>query len=402
MTSLARTLITGTAILMMPVTASADASTSGHALPVMQVSPGNGGPSTTSPNVQGLPVMMVGPQSGPGTTSPNMQGLPVMMLGGNDGPTASPNYQGLPVMTADPGGPNANPNLQGLPVMMVGPGNGGPTTSPNLTGLPVMQVSPQDGGQNTNPSVQGLPVMEVSPGDANTNPNTGGLPVMQIAPGDTNGLPVMSVTPPANNEAGSTDGSAGANGHVNESDIINKQINLDSVWTNTNATADNVNGDVNGSASAAANAFQAVTMNNTLVDNKQYASGAAVGADLNAQVTNINGSVNMGTTVACNTADVSTDPAYNVAHSQQECAVGDPSQATNVFAAQIQNDVNVQGSVAGNVYTEDTNAKYNYVNTKQLNQSSTNSTTNVQAYNVGGSVNVSSSAVGNTAQVVHY
>lgn len=193
-----------------------------------------------------------------------------------------------------------------------------------------------------------------------------------------------------------------ADGSTDESDIINGQVNLNSVWTNTNIEVDNVNGDVNGSAAAVANAFQAVTFNNTIVDNKQYASGEAVGADLNAQATNVNGSVNMSNTVACNTADVSTDPAYTVVHSQQECAVGDPSQATNVFAAQIQNDVNVQGSVAGNVYTEDTNASYNYVNTQQLNSSSTNSTTNVQAFNVGGTVNVSSAAVGNTAQVIHY
>jgi hypothetical protein len=56
---------------------------------------------------------------------------------------------------------------------------------------------------------------------------------------------------------------------------------------------------------------------------------------------------------------------------------------------------------ASDVYTEDTNAKYNFVNTNQLNQSAVNSTTNVNAYHVGSNANVSSSAVGNTAQVVH-
>ena len=59
-------------------------------------------------------------------------------------------------------------------------------------------------------------------------------------------------------------------------------------------------------------AFEAVTMNNTTVDNNQYASGAAIGADMNATVTNVNGSVNLNTQVACNTADVSTDPAYTI------------------------------------------------------------------------------------------
>jgi len=193
-----------------------------------------------------------------------------------------------------------------------------------------------------------------------------------------------------------------ADGSTDESDVLNNQINLDSVWTNTNIQVDNINGDVNGQATAVSNAFQVVTFNNTIVDNNQYASGEAVGANLNAMVTNVNGSVNMNTQVACNTADVSTDPAYTVVHSKQECAVGDPAQATNVFAAQVQSDINVSGSSAGNVYTEDTNASYNYVNTKQLNESAVNSTVNAQVYNVGGSVNVSSAAVGNTTQIVHY
>ena len=50
-----------------------------------------------------------------------------------------------------------------------------------------------------------------------------------------------------------------------ESQIINGQINLDSIWTNNNMEVNNVNGDVNGSATAVGNAFQAVTMNNTTV-----------------------------------------------------------------------------------------------------------------------------------------
>lgn len=208
-----------------------------------------------------------------------------------------------------------------------------------------------------------------------------------------------------NTDSGTDQGggdTGGAGDDEGESQVINHQVNTDTVWNNTNVEADNVNGDVNVGASATANAFQALTFNDTIVDNDQYASGAAVGSDLNAMTTNVNGSVNLSNTVACNSADVSTDPAYTVVNSKQECAVGDPSQATNVFAAQIQNDVNVSGAVAANVYTEDTNAKYNYVNTNQINESAVNSTTNVQTYNIGGSVNVSSSAVGNTAQIVHY
>ena len=82
-----------------------------------------------------------------------------------------------------------------------------------------------------------------------------------------------------------------------ESEIINGQINLNSIWTNNNMQVDNVNGDVNGSAAAVGNALEAVTMNNTIVSNSQYASGAAIGADMNAMVTNVNGSVNLNTQV---------------------------------------------------------------------------------------------------------
>jgi hypothetical protein len=262
---------------------------------------------------------------------------------------------------------------------------------PNV-GNTLMTVMPQGSADPVVGSNAGNGVMMVNPqgaADPNTATNAGNG-VMQLQPGQV-----------ASNGSASDNG-APANGNTNESDIVNKQVNLDTVWNNTNVTVDDVNGDVNGQASAVANAFQAVTMNNSIVDNNQYASGAAVGSDLTAQITNINGSVNMSNQVACNNADVSTDPAYTIVHSKQECAVGDPSQATNVFAAQVQNDVNVSGSVAANVYTEDTNAKYNYVNSQQINSSAVNSTTNVQAYNVGGTVNVSSSAVGNTAQVVHY
>ena len=291
--------------------------------------------------------------------------------------------------------------------------------SSHVTGNPVMQIRPTPsdddlaGSINLGPNAGGT-VMTVTPPGGSSDPNlnsNAGNGVMMVNPtgsaapttASSAGNGVMQLQPGQVASSGSaSDSGAAPNGNTNESDIINKQINLDTVWNNTNVTVDNVNGDVNGQASATANAFQAVTMNNTIVNNNQYASGAAVGSDLNAQVTNINGSINMSNQVSCNNADVSTDPAYTVVNSKQQCAVGDPSQATNVFAAQVQNDVNVAGSVAANVYTEDTNAKYNFVNTNQLNQSAVNSTTNVNAYNVGGSVNVSSSAVGNTAQVVHY
>jgi hypothetical protein len=275
------------------------------------------------------------------------------------------------------------------------------STSGRETAPLVLNGSLNFGGATTAPDKS---VMQVAAGAGNH-----GAPIAKgPAPAGTKNAPPSpddhAAAPNANaDDGGGQDGGNQGDGQGDgESQIINNQVNTDTVWNNTNVEADDVNGDVNVGASATANAFQALTFNDTVVDNNQYASGAAVGSDLNAMVTNVNGSVNLGNTVACNAADVSTDPAYTVVNSKQECAVGDPSQATNAFVAQVQNDVNVSGAVAANVYTEDTNAMYNYVNTNQINQSAVNSTTNVQTYNVGGSVNVSSSAVGNTAQIVHY
>jgi len=39
---------------------------------------------------------------------------------------------------------------------------------------------------------------------------------------------------------------------------------------------------------------------------------------------------------------------------------------------------------------------------KQLNNSSVASTVNANVYNIGGSTSLSSSAIGNTGQVIHY
>ena len=39
---------------------------------------------------------------------------------------------------------------------------------------------------------------------------------------------------------------------------------------------------------------------------------------------------------------------------------------------------------------------------KQINNSTVASTVNANVYNVGGSTTMSSSAIGNTAQVIHY
>jgi hypothetical protein len=116
----------------------------------------------------------------------------------------------------------------------------------------------------------------------------------------------------------------------------------------------------------------------------------------------VNGSVSTTSQTACNTADVSTDPAYTVVNSTQQCVSQDPSQLTSVSAVNIAGDVSIAGSAVGNTYSEDTNAAQVYVNTNQINQAAINSTTNANVANVGGAVAISSSAVGNNVQIVHY
>ena len=61
-----------------------------------------------------------------------------------------------------------------------------------------------------------------------------------------------------------------------------------------------------------------------------------------------------------------------------------------------------QGSALGNTFQADSNAPNFPVFNRQLNSSGVISNMNVAAYNVGGTVGMSSSAIGNTAQIIHY
>jgi len=140
--------------------------------------------------------------------------------------------------------------------------------------------------------------IESSGGNAGTTDHTSGISTTGANAGTTGGgTGSVGLT---GGSSGSSGGDGSNGGNADESEINNNQVNLDTVWNNTNIEADNVNGDVNGAAAATANAFQAITFNNTVVNNNQYASRAAVASDLHAMTTNVNGSVNLSNTVACN------------------------------------------------------------------------------------------------------
>ncbi|HWM61564.1 MAG TPA: hypothetical protein VNN98_05395, partial [Rhizomicrobium sp.] len=62
----------------------------------------------------------------------------------------------------------------------------------------------------------------------------------------------------------------------------------------------------------------------------------------------------------------------------------------------------VQGSAIGNSFEADSNAPNMPIMSRQLNNSGVVSNVNANMYNVGGSIGLSSSAIGNTSQVIHY
>jgi hypothetical protein len=68
----------------------------------------------------------------------------------------------------------------------------------------------------------------------------------------------------------------------------------------------------------------------------------------------------------------------------------------------IAGDAVVQGSALGNSFEADSNAPNFPITTRQLNNSANTSNVNANAFNVGGSVGISSSAIGNTSQIIHY
>src|ERR1700741_2440069 len=119
---------------------------------------------------------------------------------------------------------SGSPGMQIRPTSSADDLAGSINLGPNA-GNTLMTVNPQGGSADPNlNSNVGNGVMMVNPtGSATptTAPNTGNG-VMQLQPGQ-----VASSDPASGN-------GAAPDGNVSESDIINKQINLDTVWNNTN------------------------------------------------------------------------------------------------------------------------------------------------------------------------
>jgi hypothetical protein len=68
----------------------------------------------------------------------------------------------------------------------------------------------------------------------------------------------------------------------------------------------------------------------------------------------------------------------------------------------VKGDVAIAGAAMSNSFEADSNAPNMPVWNKQINNGTVASTVNANVYNVGGSTSLTSSAIGNTGQIIHY
>jgi len=187
------------------------------------------------------------------------------------------------------------------------------------------------------------------------------------------------------------------------SQILNNQINLQTNWSSLTGSVDTVGGDVVVQGNAAGNLVDVTTMNDTRVTNNQtVGSNATIGSAVAVDVNNVWGSVGITNQAICNGASVSTDPILTAVKSNQACHATDPYSEINTNISNIGGNAVVQGMAVGNKLETDSNAPNFPIMSRQLNNSGVVSNVNANVFNAAGTVGLSSSAVGNTAQVLHY
>ena len=185
--------------------------------------------------------------------------------------------------------------------------------------------------------------------------------------------------------------------------VVNDQVNLQTNWSNMSGVVDTVGGDVVAQGAAAGNIVDVITMDNTRVFNNQIVgSDATIGSNVALDANNVWGSVGVSNSSLCNGASVSTDPVLTSVNSYQECGAKDPYTGTSAFVTNIAGNAVFQNSAISNSFEADSNAPNFPVFNKQINNSSAISNMAVNAFNVGGTVGMQSSAIGNTARVIHY
>jgi hypothetical protein len=186
------------------------------------------------------------------------------------------------------------------------------------------------------------------------------------------------------------------------SQILNGQIALHTSISTLQTVIENVGQGVGVQSVAAGNALDVTTMNDTHVKNDQYVSTIDISSDLGARITNIGGDVGVQNQAVCNSAGVSTDPTITAISSKQQCDAVDPAARAYVDAANIGGSFSLANSALGNSFEADSNAQNMPVDTLQINHSNVNATTTANVSNVAGTVSVTSAAIGNNAQIIHY
>ena len=187
------------------------------------------------------------------------------------------------------------------------------------------------------------------------------------------------------------------------SQILNNQINLQTNWSNLTGSVDTVGGDVVVQGNAGGNLVDVTTMNDTRVSNTQVVGpNATIGSSVAVDVNNVWGNVGITNQAICNGASVSTDPILTAVKSNQACHAMDPYSEINTNISNIGGNAVVQGMSVGNKLETDSNAPNFPVISRQLNNSGVVSNVNANVFNAAGTVGLSSSAVGNTSQVLHY
>jgi len=198
------------------------------------------------------------------------------------------------------------------------------------------------------------------------------------------------------------DGSNNTQNSGGQSTILNGQVNFNTQQATLTINANEVQGNVSGGAVAGGNALDVTTMNNTDVQSEQYVSSVNIEADTNANISNVAGTTDLQSQAVCNSASISMDPTSTNVNSNQECNATDPAAIMHANVSNTLNDVSIASSAVGNTMEEDTNAPYGTVTNNQINHSAVNAVTTANTLNVGGNLTASASAIGNTAQIVHY
>jgi len=186
------------------------------------------------------------------------------------------------------------------------------------------------------------------------------------------------------------------------SQILNGQIALHTATSSLHTDLNGIGGDIGVQSVAAGNALDVTTMNDTHVTTNQYTSTVDISSDLGASVQNVGGNVAIQGQAVCNTASISTDPHITAVNNTQQCDAVDPTSGTYVYANGVGGSLSVANSAIGNAFEADSNAQQMPVNNTQINHSSVNAMTTANVSNVAGTVSVTSAAIGNNAQIVHY